>query len=142
MCIYTLSSGGNHIGGACFHPVSVCLLRSRLDCAAEGSSCLRAVPVEAFSSSHQSPTSLCASSNRPADKTGKVRHALRLLWSSSGDQGASAPAGPSLPPFSLYLRSCRLQLFLGDTTPDCLRHLEVNMDGVCAWLRTVVLGAS
>lgn len=122
-----LSSGSDHINRVRFHPLSACLFRSRFDCGAEGSSCLQAVPVEVFSSSDRSPASLCGSSNRPARQTGYVRHAFRLLSSSSVDQRECSPAGVSLPPFSL---SPQLQaaVVLGDTLPDCLRHVDVNMD--------------
>lgn len=114
-----LSSGSDHIV-AYFHP----LFRRRSAFRAEGPSCLQAVPVEVFSSSDQSPVSLCASSNRPAKQTGSVRHAFRLLLSSSVDQRECSPAGLSLPPFSL---SPQLQtaVVLGDTLLDCLCLLRM-----------------
>lgn len=46
--VASLCSGSDNINGVYFHPLSVCLLRSRIDCGAEGSSCLQAVPVEVF----------------------------------------------------------------------------------------------
>lgn len=124
--VASLSSGSDHINAVPHRPLKICLFRSRFDCGAEGSFCLRAVPVELFSSD-QSLVSLCGSSKRPAKHTGKVRHAFYVLLSFSGNQRECSPAGMRLPLLSLS-QLLQTAVCFGNALLDCLCCVDLNKD--------------
>lgn len=121
------SSGGDRINRIYFHPLSVRLPRSGFECGAEGSSCLQAVPVEVFSSSDQSPASLCGSSNRPAkqrlSQTCFLLTFVFLCW----PEGMLSSWTTFASLFISAVADC--SCFGWHTLLDCFRHVHVNMNG-------------